>query len=182
MAKITVDELVRGAREDALFNEEYTTPKARIRRAMSQTLFRLRKDLNLTQAALAERAGWQQPYVAKIERGDAQMVIALEGLEQFAHAVDATVVVSFVDPKTSQIRAQVALGEPALPQSVTLAPAVPTELKVLDDAAIRQLQQHARQLADDLDKLRLCKSVWLLEDLDYSTAHVAVPRVPVAKG
>jgi len=181
MAKINVDELVRGAREDALFNEEYTSPRARIRRAMSQTLFRLRKGLNLTQAALAERAGWQQPYVAKIERGDAQMITALEGLEQFAMAVDATVVVSFVDPKTSQIRAQVALGEPALPQGVAVAPAVPAELKVLDETAIRQLQQHARQLADDLDKLRLRKSVLVLQDLnlEYPTAPASVP---VAKG
>ena len=180
MAKINVDDLVRGAREDALFNEEYTSPKARIRRAMSETLFRLRKGLHLTQATLAERAGWQQPYVAKIERGDAQMITALEGLEQFAQAVDATVVVSFVDPKTSQIRAQVALGEPALPQSVAVAPAVPAEFQVWDDATIRQLQQHARQLADHLDKLRLRKGgAVLIQDLEYPTAQV---NVPAAKG
>jgi transcriptional regulator with XRE-family HTH domain len=180
MARINVDDLVRGARADALFNEEYTSPKARIRRAMSETLFRLRKGLSLTQAALAERAGWAQPYVAKIERGDAQMITALEGLEQFAQAVDATVVVSFVDPKTSQVRAQVALGEPALP-NVTLAPAVPTELEVLDVGAIRQLQQHARQLADDLDKLRLRKGALVLRELDFE--YPAAPAsVPVVKG
>jgi transcriptional regulator with XRE-family HTH domain len=181
MTKITVDELVRGARADALFNEEYTTPKARIRRAMSETLVRLRKGLNLTQAALAERAGWAQPFVAKIERGDAQMITALEGLEQFAQAVDATIVVSFVDPQTAQIRAQVALGEPALPQAVAVAPAVPAEFQVWDDATIRQLQQHARQLADHLDKLRLRKGALLIQDLnrDYPTAQ---PSVPVAKG
>ena len=165
MTKITVDELVRGARADALFNEEYTSPKARIRRAMSQTLFRLRKGLNLTQAALAERAGWAQPYVAKIERGDAQMITALEGLEQFAKAVDATVVVSFVDPETSQMREQVALGEPALPQAVAVGRGVPMELQGLDNEAIEQLRQHARQFADDLDKLRGAK-VLSREDLN----------------
>lgn len=118
--------------------------------------------------------------MAKIERGDAQMITALEGLEQFAKAVDATVVVSFIDSETSQVREQVALGEPAAHRAVVRAHAVPTELEMLDDVAVRQLQQHARQLADDLDKLRPRKSV-LLQDLnrDYPTAQ---PSVPVAKG
>ena len=71
MAKITVDELVRGARMDALFDEEFTSGKARIRRALGEALFRLRKGRSLTQAALAESAGWAEPKVAKMERGDA---------------------------------------------------------------------------------------------------------------
>ena len=85
MAKITVDGLVRGARADALFNEEYTSGKARIRRVLGEALFRLRKGRNLTQAALAERAGWPESNVAKIERGDVRMITALDELETFAH-------------------------------------------------------------------------------------------------
>jgi transcriptional regulator with XRE-family HTH domain len=77
-------------------------------------LFGLRKSASLTQAALAERAGWQQPYVARIERGEAQMITALEGLEAFAEATGTSAVVTFVDQATGQVRAQVPLGEAAL--------------------------------------------------------------------
>jgi len=110
MAKTTVDEMVRGASEDPLFAQAYNSPKARIRRAMGEALFRLRKGTNLTQAALAERAGWQQPYVAKIERGDAQMITSLEGLEAFANAAGASALVVFVDRTSGAVRAQVPLG------------------------------------------------------------------------
>jgi transcriptional regulator with XRE-family HTH domain len=127
MPKITVDELLRGARKDRLFEEEYQTPKRRIQRAVSEMLFRLRKVRNLTQTELAERAGWQQPYVARIERGEAQMITGLEGLEAYANALDASTVLMFVDRKTSNVLSKVRLGESDVPVDEVRIEAEPRE-------------------------------------------------------
>lgn len=118
MAKTTVDAMLEGVRKDALADQEYKSLKRRIQRAMSEALFRLRKGANLTQTALGERAGWQQSYVARIERGEAQMITALEGLEAFANAAEASAVVLFVDHATGQVRAQVPLGEAPMKVSI----------------------------------------------------------------
>lgn len=155
MAKTTVDDLVRSARRDALFDEEYTSPKARIRRVMSEALFRLRKGRELTQAALAEHAGWQQPYVAKIERGDAQMITALEGLEAFANATGCTTVVLFIDRETGQVRAQVPLAEAAVVSHLREVPAtVVDQLTLVEDATLQALQADLERMSATLEQLR----------------------------
>lgn len=124
MAKNFLDDLRRNALQDPVFREQYYSAEARIRRAVGEALIRLRKRAQLTQAALGERTGWQQPYIARIERGDAQIITALEGLEAFLNAVDATAVVSFVDRQSGQLLEQVPLGN-AQVADVTSTAALP---------------------------------------------------------
>ena len=112
MTRTTVDELISGARKDALFEEAYSSPEARIRRALSETLFAIRNRANLSPAEIADRAGLQQELAARLERGDTQTVDALAGLEAFANAAETSIVLLFVDRQTSQERARVPLGGP----------------------------------------------------------------------
>lgn len=174
MAKITVDELERSALEDPLFAQAYHSPLARIRRVMSEALFRLRKERNLTQAALAERAGWQQPYIARIERGEAQMITGLEALENFAQAADATSIVLFVDRQTGQVRAKVPLGDAdQLPQH-EYATVKKAKLVLPDD--LRQLEEQARQVVAEIEKMRAAQKMYPVTDFEITTQ-----RQPVGK-
>jgi hypothetical protein len=110
MPKTTVDELIADARRDALFDVAYTTRRARIRRALGDALFAIRKCANLTPAELAERAGLHKENASRLELGDLQVVDALEGLEAVANAGGTSILVLFVDRQTGQERARVLLG------------------------------------------------------------------------
>jgi len=161
MAKTTVDELLRTARADPDFEKAYTSAKQRLRGAVAEALFRLRKERNLTQAALAERAGWQQPYVARIERGEAQMIPGLEALENFAQAVDATSIVLFVDKNTGQVRGQLPLGDPAVLEKLPNAKlelALPAEDNAAAQVDFKTLQEHARELLDTIERMNKAKA------------------------
>ena len=156
MAKTTVEELLRTARADPDFEKAYTSARQRIRGAVAEALFRLRKERNLTQAALAERAGWQQPYVARIERGEAQMIPGLEALENFAQAVDATSIVLFLDKNTGQVRGQLPLGDPAALEKL---PGAKLELAVPGEGStglvdLKTLQEHARELLESIERMK----------------------------
>lgn len=109
MAKTTVDDMLDGVRRDALAEIEFNSPKRRIQRGVGEALFRLRTGVDLTQAELASRAGWQQPYVDRMERGQAPMFAALEDLAAFARATGTSAVLSFVDVD-GRVREQVTLG------------------------------------------------------------------------
>ncbi len=200
MARTTVDALLQGARKDRFVELEYTGRRRRIQRAMSEALFRLRKGASLTQAALGERTGWQQPYVARIERGEAQMITALEGLEAFAQATDTSAVVLFVDRTTGQVRQRVALGEaPAsvatVEQTVAYDPRAARVYTELDDqglagvAGVRQLKFAPARLApaplgreikyaiEDMER-RLAELRVLTERAQSESSSYAVDVVP----
>ncbi len=181
MAKTTVEELLRTARADPDFEKAYTSAKQRLRGAVAEALFRLRKERNLTQAALAERAGWQQPYVARIERGEAQMIPGLEALENFAQAVDATSVVLFLDKQTGQVRAQVPLGDPAVfraPAHRSIRVELP-EGQVIEAADLKRLEEQGRVLLEQIEKLRAAKPT--VHQFDFDLAMPQVKQQPVGK-
>ena len=102
MIVTTVERLIKGARSDPVFDEVYR--KNSLRRAVAETLFRLRKTANLTQEALGKKAKWAQSYVARLERGEANSVSAMEGIERYANACGASVVLVLVDPKTNIVQ------------------------------------------------------------------------------
>ena len=65
---------------------------------LAQTIRDLRKKKELTQKALAQMVGTDQPKVARIERG--QITPKLDLLSRFANALGAYVKVEFVPLKT----------------------------------------------------------------------------------
>jgi transcriptional regulator with XRE-family HTH domain len=141
MAKTGVEELLRDALQDPVFAAEYKSQSARIRRAIGETLIKLRKQAKLTQAAVGERAGWQQPYIAKIERGDSQIVTALDGLENFANAVDATTVLTFLDRKNGRVLGRVPLGQEPEAEMTPAEPAT-AEDELVSEYEMEELQPH----------------------------------------
>ncbi len=113
MADTTVNDLLADALKDQEFAAEYE--KQRIRRVLSEALFRLRKGLGLTQTALAQRVGWRQPYVARLEGNPSEAATAMERLEKFANACGASTMLLFVDQNTGAIKQSVSLGaQPSL--------------------------------------------------------------------
>lgn len=184
--KTGVEELLADALQDPVFAAEYNSRNARIRRAIGATLIKLRKQARLTQAAVGERAGWQQPYIAKIERGDSQIVTALDGLENFANAVDATTVVTFLDRKDGRVLGQVPLGDMAEAETTKAALAgaedeliqaypmhemqfdavktfemkfFPGALAAAVDDRTRKLREHLLQALQELERLESAGSV-----------------------
>ncbi len=166
MTETTVEKLIEGARTDAVFDEVYR--KSGLRRAMAEALFRLRKAADLTQAALGEKAKWAQPYVARLERGEANSISALEGIERYANACGVSAMVLFVDPRTLTVQSSVALGEePAMKAfagqlegaSVLQSPPVPVVLQdmqaVVDEAqstvnsAIQEMQERISRITTE---------------------------------
>lgn len=71
----------------------------------------LRKSRGLTQTALAEATGWQQPHISKLEDFDSPLVSALEKMQRYAKACGYTSVVTFIDPQTQRLAYTIALGE-----------------------------------------------------------------------
>jgi len=104
----TITELLAGAMQEEGFAAEYE--KSRLRRALSEALFRLRKSLGLTQTTLAQRVGWRQPYVARLEGNPSESAAAMERLEKFANACGASTMLLFVDQRTGIVRESVAVG------------------------------------------------------------------------
>ncbi|MGJ7498111.1 helix-turn-helix domain-containing protein [Variovorax sp. RT4R15] len=108
MRETTAAELLGDAIQDEGFAAEYE--KNRLRLVLSEALFRLRKSLGLTQTTLAQRVGWRQPYVARLEGNPSESAAAMERLEKFANACGASTVLLFVDQRTGTIRESVAVG------------------------------------------------------------------------
>ncbi len=108
MTETTVNDLLAGALANDGFAAEYE--KQRIRRVLSEALFRLRKSLGLTQTTLAQRVGWRQPYVARLEGNPSEAAAAMERIEKFANACGASTMVVFVDEKTGAIKESVSIG------------------------------------------------------------------------
>jgi len=104
----TVNELLSGALKDEGFAAEYKSQ--RVRRALSESLFRLRKGLGLTQTSLAQRVGWQQPYVARLEGNPSEAAESMERIEKFANACGASTMLLFVDEKTGEIKESISIG------------------------------------------------------------------------
>lgn len=104
----TVGELLAGALQDPAFAVEYE--KQRLRRVLSEALFGLRKSLGLTQSTLAQRVGWRQPYVARLEGNPSEAAAAMERIEKFASACGASTLLLFVDKHTGVVKESVALG------------------------------------------------------------------------
>jgi transcriptional regulator with XRE-family HTH domain len=71
----------------------------------------LRRAAGLSQRELADRTGWHQPYVVRLEGERSGLIAALARLERFADACGATALVTFVDPKTGQAQRTLALGD-----------------------------------------------------------------------
>jgi len=111
---------------------------------------------------LARRAGWKQPYVARIERGDAVMISALEGLEAFAKAANTTAVVLFLDTETATVREQVTLGE-------SPAPALMNQTFVFEASELvqrmRLMSEQFSQFSQDLQQLRMQPRIAALRPL-----------------
>jgi len=108
MTVTTANELLAGALKDEGFAAEYD--RQRVRRVLSDALFRLRKGLGLTQASLAQRVGWRQPYVARLEGNPSEAAAAMERIEKFANACGASAMLVFVDEKTGAIKDSVSIG------------------------------------------------------------------------
>ena len=107
--RTTPEELLQGALENHGFAAEYA--RQRVRRSLSEALFRLRRDLGLTQTVVAEAAGWRQPYVARLEGNPSDAAGALERIEKFANACGASAMLLFVDRRTGSVKQAVSVGE-----------------------------------------------------------------------
>ena len=106
-----VEKLLEGAREDPEFERLYQ--RDRLRRIVADEFFRLRKTSGLTQEVLGQKAGWAQPYVARLERGEANSIGAIEAMQRYAEACGATAVMLYIDPLTLKVRGSVSLGQEA---------------------------------------------------------------------
>ena len=63
--------------KDTGFVREYGAELAKL--SISETLIKARKEAGLTQQKLARKTGHSQPYIAKLERGDANPTLAAIG-------------------------------------------------------------------------------------------------------
>lgn len=71
----------------------------------------LRKVAGMTQQAVADRAGWHQPYVARLEDANSPLLGALGRAERYADACGHTTVLVFVDKESGAIARTLNLGE-----------------------------------------------------------------------
>ena len=71
----------------------------------------LRRTAGLRQRDVADAAGWQQPYVARLEDANSPLLRSLERVERYANACGATGLMVFLDRETGEVRRTMALGE-----------------------------------------------------------------------
>ncbi|MDE2564525.1 MAG: helix-turn-helix domain-containing protein [Burkholderiales bacterium] len=71
----------------------------------------LRRGVGLSQRALAEAAGWKQPYVARLEDARSPLIVSMARVERYAQACGATAVLVFVEPHTGRVQRSLALGD-----------------------------------------------------------------------
>lgn len=71
----------------------------------------LRKVAGMTQSAVADAAGWQQPYVARLEDARSPLLSGLSRLERYADACGFTTVVVFVDKESGAVVRTLNLGD-----------------------------------------------------------------------
>ena len=109
MPKITIDELVRGACQDPLFEQAYNSRPARIRRALSAALFDLRERASLTVSEIAERAALPPSEVVRLGNADKKAIVGLDALAAYADATNHSAKIVFVDRQTSEVSAEVTL-------------------------------------------------------------------------
>lgn len=165
----TVEDLIANARTHPGFEQEYQ--KSRLQRTVAEALFRLRRAANLTQTALGNKAGWVQPYVARLERGEANSVSALEGVERYAKACEVSAVVIFVDPKTQIVRDSIALGDDPRIQkfAADLREVAAKELVAqMTNESLRTLQEH---LDASMKKLGS-----ITRDFTFTSDNVSAPE------
>ena len=71
----------------------------------------LRKVAGMTQSSVAQAAGWQQPYVARLEDARSPLLGGLSRLERYADACGFTTVLAFVDKETGVVVRTLNLGD-----------------------------------------------------------------------
>ena len=71
----------------------------------------LRKLAGMTQSSVAAAAGWQQPYVARLEDARSPLLGSLTRLERYADACGFTTVLAFVDKETGAVVRTLNLGD-----------------------------------------------------------------------
>jgi len=71
----------------------------------------VRRAAGRTQAEVATTAGWQQPYVARLELEKSPLIDALARIEAYSQACGATAVLVFADPQTGEVLRTLALSE-----------------------------------------------------------------------
>jgi transcriptional regulator with XRE-family HTH domain len=165
----TVEALIANARTHPGFEQEYQ--KSRLQRTVAEALFRLRRAANLTQTALGNKAGWAQPYVARLERGEANSVSALEGVERYANACEVSAIVVFIDPKTQIVRDSIALGDDPRLQEFTVG---------LREVATRELiakmaNESLRGLQEQMDA-SMKKIGSITQDFSITSSKVGDPE------
>ncbi|MDE2082172.1 MAG: helix-turn-helix domain-containing protein [Burkholderiales bacterium] len=83
----------------------------RLQQRFLRTLAWLRRSSGLTQRALAEAAGWKQPYVARLEDERSPLIVSMARVERYAQACGATAVLVFVEKASGRVRRSLALGD-----------------------------------------------------------------------
>lgn len=73
----------------------------------------LRKSKGITQAILAEKTGWKQPYISRLEDANSPILPALQRIERYASACGYSGIITFVDQETGEIAQTIALSENA---------------------------------------------------------------------
>ena len=71
----------------------------------------LRKVAGMTQRQVADAAGWQQPYVDRLEDARSPLLGALSRIERYAQACGCTTVLAFADARTGEVVRTLHLGE-----------------------------------------------------------------------
>jgi transcriptional regulator with XRE-family HTH domain len=92
-------------------SDDDTARQLRLQDRFLRALAGLRRAAGLTQRELADRAGWHQPYVVRLEGERSPLIHSLARLERFADACGATALVTFVDPKTGEAQRTLALSD-----------------------------------------------------------------------
>lgn len=91
----THEEVLKAFLKDRRFRKGYDEELKKLR--LVDALIRLRERQGLTQAALAHRMGVSQPFIAKLESGDAHN-FSVETLVKLAAALDSELEVRFRPP------------------------------------------------------------------------------------
>lgn len=135
-ADASLEHLHRMAMEDDGYAAAHE--RNRFRTAIRAALFQLRTAARLTQAALAERAGWQQPYVARLEAGEGQFTSALIQLDRYARSCDAAAVVVFFNKDTGAVETTLTFADDARlkEQVAALSKAPAVESSVAEDISM----------------------------------------------
>lgn len=94
-----------------IMSDDDTSRQLRLQDRFLRALAGLRRAAGLSQRELADRTGWHQPYVVRLEGERSALIASLARLERFAEACGATALVTFVDPKTGKEQRTLALGD-----------------------------------------------------------------------